>query len=102
MRPPDKRKTPPVEGGAFQIDCNSSKNERPQYNPDSQFHQGLNSYAPAPCPVAVARQFGFLYAVFVRHQSGHIERRGLFESAKNASLAAGELNRLFGQERGAT
>jgi len=100
MQPPDKRKTPPVEGGAFQIDCNSSKIERPQYTDASQFHQGKPPLALLPCPVAVAKQFGFCHAVFVRHQGGRVERRGLFESAKNAACAAKELNRLFSQERG--
>ena len=102
MQPPDKRKTPPVKGGAFQIDCNSSKIERPKYSSDTRSHQASSSFALPPCPVAAARQFGFCHAVFARHQSGQVERRGLFESPKNASLAARELNRLFGQERGAT
>jgi len=100
MRSPDERKTAPAGSkGGLDIDCNSSKIERLQYTDASQFHQGKSPLALLPCPVAVARQFGFCHAVFVRHQGGQIERRGLFESAKNAACAAKELNRLFSQER---
>ena len=100
-RPPDKRKTPRAEGGAFQLDNNNSRLGQTEHNPDSQSHQGSWPYALLPCPVAVARQFGFCHAVFVRHLSGQEERRGLFESAENASLAARELNRLFDLEASA-
>ncbi len=97
---PDKRKAAPTGSkGGSEIDCNNSKIEQPQHSPDSSLQQGLISYAQPPCPVAVARQFGFCHAVYVRHLSGQEERRGLFESAKNAALAAKELNRLFSQER---
>ncbi len=100
MQPPDqKRKTPPVTSGAFQ--SSNSGLGQTEHSPDSSFNQGLTPLAPSPCPIAVARQFGFLFAVYVRHASGDDERRGLYESVKTASLAARELNRLFGLERGA-
>ena len=75
-----------------------SPNDNRQHIAVAPFRQGINSYNLLPCPVAVARQFGFCFAVYVRHPSGQIERRGLFESAKTAALAARELNRLFAQE----
>ena len=101
MPPPDqKRKPAPMAfGTGSEIENVGTSNDNLEHNPDSQFHQGKSSYASLPCPVAVAQQFGFLFAVYVRHQSGQIERRGLFESAKTASLAARELNLLFEQER---
>jgi len=99
--PSDKRKTAPAGSkGGLDIDCNSSKIERPQYTDASQFHQGKSPLAPLPCPIAVAGRFGFLFTVYVRHASGDDERRGLYESAKNAACAAKKLNRLFSRERG--
>ena len=99
MRPLLERKSAPVgDRGASKIDNVGTSNDKQEYNPDNEFHQGKFSYAPSPYPVAVARQFGFCHAVFVRHLSGQEERRGLFESAINASIAAWELNRLFAQE----
>ena len=102
QRRPEKRRALAGDQGAPKIDNVGTSNDNQEYNPDSQFRQGINSYDLLPCPVAVARQFGFCHTVYVRHQSGQVERRGLYESAKTASLAARELNRLFGQERGAT
>jgi len=103
-KPPDftKRSAPAGNRGAGKFDNVGTSNDNPEHNPDSQFHQGKSSYALLPCLVAVAQQFGFCHAVFIQHRSGQVERRGLYESAKTASLAARELNRLFGQERGAT
>ncbi len=85
QRPSDqKRKTPPVEGGAFQIDCNSSKIERPEYSQPHQENQ----------PIAIARNFGFCFGVFIR-QGGSERRAGLFDNIANAENAARRLNRQF-------
>ena len=101
-RLPDKRKPAPmVFGTGSEIESFDQQIDNREHNPDSSFNQGQTPLAPSPCPIAVARQFGFLFAVYVRHASGDDERRGLYESVKTASLAARELNRLFGLERGA-
>ena len=55
MRPPsEKRKTPLVEGGAFQKDSATSRFEQTEHNADSQFHQGKNSPFRVAVPVATA------------------------------------------------
>ncbi len=96
LRPPEKRKTPPGKGGVSKIDCNSNKIERPQYIDPDQFHQGLISYAPLPCPVAIARQFGFWHAVYVRER-GTETRVGLFDDIGAAAAAAADLNAIFAE-----
>jgi len=90
-----------VFGTGSEIESFDQQIDNREHNPDSSFNQGQTPLAPLPCPIAVAKQFGFCHAVFVRHQGGRVERRGLFESAKNAACAAKELNRLFEQERAA-
>ena len=98
--PPEKRRASAGDRGAPKIDRPERQIDETNNSPSNQFYQGQSPLALLPCPVAVAKQFGFCHAVFVRHQGGRVERRGLFESAKNAACAAKELNRLFSQERG--
>ena len=100
-RPADhrrKRKPATVDrGGLGKLDSSGRQIDRREYNEAVPLYQAK----PSCNPIALARKFGLCHAVFVRHQRGQEERRGLFDSAKNASLAAKELNRLFSQERGA-
>ena len=99
QRPPERKPVPMAFGAGSEIDSLDGQIDNRERNRYSSFNQGQSPHALLPRPVAVAGQFGFLFAVYVRHQDGEIERRGLFESAKNAALAAKELNRLFRQER---
>ena len=73
-RPPDDRRkrkaARTIQGGLRNFDSFGGQIDRREYNPNSPFSQGLTSYAPLPCPVALAGPFGFCFAVFVRRERG--------------------------------
>lgn len=93
--PPDRRKAPPVEGGAFQIDRTSKCFGQPKYNPDSPFRQGNYSYISLPNLTAVARRFGCLGALYVIYPDGSERRLGLFEDKHDAALVTRAVNKLL-------
>ena len=103
MRPPsEKRKAAPTDRkGGWKFDSFDRQIDDQSNKTGSPFRQETVSYSLVLRPVAVAMQFGFCHAVYVRHPNGQQDRRGLYESAKNASIAAQELNRLFAQEMAA-
>ena len=70
-----KRKPAPmVFGAGSEIDSLDGQIDNRERNRYSSFNQGQTPLALLPCPVAVAKQFGFCHAVFVRHQGGRVER----------------------------
>ena len=99
MRPPDrKRSAPPARGGASKIDSFVGPIERKKFNASSRHRQGKYSYYPLPRPVVVARQFGFLGALYVIYPDGSEQRLGLFENEQDGAVAARVVNKLFAME----
>lgn len=49
-------------------------------------------------PKAISKKFSCVFATYVHHENGRVERHGLYRSASNAAFAAEVLDREFQTE----